>query len=64
MMHATAWLADRAQTGAVTSDGSDPAPRPERRRFTAAHQAEVVAEYDSHPQAAQERDAILGREGL
>jgi transposase-like protein len=64
MTMTTASLNGRAHTGGVTDDDIDPAARPKRRTFTAEYKAEIVAEYDSHPQGSPERGAILRREGL
>lgn len=45
-----------------TSSGSDPAPRPKRRTFTAEYKLRMVAEYDAAP--AGEKGAVLRRERL
>jgi len=60
----TASLNGRAHTGGVTDDDIDPAARPKRRTFSAEYKAEILAEYDSYPKGAEERGAILRREGL
>lgn len=54
----------RAHTGGVTDDDIDPAAKPTRRTFTAEYKAEILAEYDTWPKGADERGAILRREGL
>jgi transposase-like protein len=40
----------------------DPAPKPERRSFTAEYRASVVAEYEAAPHG--EKSAVLRREGI
>lgn len=45
-----------------TSPGSDPAPRPKRRTFTAEYKLRMVAEYDAAPSG--EKGAVLRRERL
>ena len=42
--------------------GSDPAPRPKRRTFSAEYKLRIVAEYDAAPK--NEKGAILRRERL
>ena len=64
MTMTTASLKGRAHTGGVTDDDIDPAARPKRRTFSAEYKAEILAEYDSYPKGAEERGAILRREGL
>jgi len=64
MTMTTASLNGRAHTGGVTDDDIDPAARPKRRTFSAEYKAEILAEYDSYPKGAEERGAILRREGL
>ncbi|MGW2564300.1 hypothetical protein ACWCXB_34885 [Streptomyces sp. NPDC001514] len=44
------------------SSGSDPAPRPKRRTFSAQYKLRIVAEYDAAPTG--EKGAILRRERL
>ncbi|MER5183239.1 hypothetical protein ABT009_33645 [Streptomyces sp. NPDC002896] len=44
------------------SSGSDPAPRPKRRTFSAEYKLRIVAEYDAAPTG--EKGAILRRERL
>ena len=44
------------------SSGSDPAPRPKRRTFSAEYKLRIVAEYDAAP--AGKKGAILRRERL
>mgnify|MGYP001826538074 FL=1 len=63
MTMTTASLSGRAHTGGVTDD-IDPAARPKRRTFSAEYKAEILAEYDAYPKGAEERGAILRREGL
>ena len=63
MTMTTASLSGRAHTGGVTDD-IDPAARPKRRTFSAEYKAEILAEYDAYPKGAEERGAIMRREGL
>jgi transposase-like protein len=51
-----------ASTPTARSSGSDPAPRPKRRTFSAEYKLRIVAEYDAAP--AGEKGAILRRERL
>ncbi|MDX2681009.1 hypothetical protein PV333_32620 [Streptomyces sp. NY05-11A] len=51
-----------ASTTNPSSSGSDPAPRPKRRTFSAEYKLRMVAEYDAAP--AGEKGAILRRERL
>lgn len=46
-----------ASTTTPSSSGSDPAPRPKRRTFSAAYKLCMVAEYDAAPAGA--KGAIL-----
>ncbi len=64
MTMTTASLNGRAHTGGVTDDDIDPAAKPKRRTFSAEYKAEILAEYDAYPKGAEERGAILRREGL
>ncbi len=64
MTMTTASLNERAHTGGVNEDDTDPAARPKRRTFSAGYKAEILAEYDSWPKGSEERGAILRREGL
>ncbi|MFJ9373417.1 hypothetical protein [Streptomyces sp. NPDC101455] len=45
-----------------TSSGSDPAPRPKRRTFTAEYKLRMVAEYDAAPPGG--KGAVLRRERM
>jgi transposase-like protein len=58
----TASLLARAHDGVV--DETDPAARPRRRTFSAEYKSQILAEYDSYPAGAEERGALLRREGL
>ncbi len=51
-----------ASTTTPSSFGSDPAPRPKRRTFSAEYKLRLVAEYDAAPPG--EKGAILRRERL
>ena len=62
MTMTTASLFARAHDGVV--DETDPAVRPRRRTFTAEYKSQILAEYDSYPAGAEERGALLRREGL
>ena len=61
----TLTLSDVDSTDRPDPAGSEPGPRaerPQRRSFTAAYKARILAEYDAAPRG--ERGAILRREGL
>lgn len=51
-----------ASTTTPTGSGSDPAPRPKRRAFSAEYKLRMVDEYDAAPSG--EKNAILRRERL
>ena len=58
-------LLDRAHDGAVIEpDQTDPAPKPQRRTFTAEYKNRIVDEYDALPKGGSERGALLRREAL
>jgi len=58
-------LVDRAHDGEVIEpDQGDPAPKPQRRTFTAAYKNRIVDEYDALPKGGSDRGALLRREGL
>ena len=58
-------LLDRAHDGSVSEpDQTDPAPKPQRRTFTAEYKSRIVDEYDALPKGGSERGALLRREGL
>ena len=58
-------LLDRAHHGVVSgTDQTDPAPRPQRRSFTAEYKSRIVDEYDALPKGGSERGALLRREAL
>ena len=58
-------LLDRAHDGDVIEpDQGDPAPKPQRRTFTAEYKNRIVDEYDSLPKGGSERGALLRREAL
>jgi transposase len=61
MTMTTAALLDRAHDGVVAED--DPAPKPTRRRFTAAYKLEILEEYERTTDAGA-KGALLRREGL
>jgi transposase len=56
----TALLDGRAQNGGVPE--SDPAARPQRRRFAAEYKQVILAEYEAAPDG--EKGLVLRREGL
>jgi transposase-like protein len=45
-------------------DDTDPDARPRRRSFTAEYKARILDQYDALPAGADERGALLRREGL
>jgi transposase-like protein len=62
MTMTAASLLARAHDGVV--DESDPAARPRRRTFTAEYKARILEEYDALAAGAEDRGALLRREGL
>ena len=61
MTMTTASLAARAHDGDVADD--DPAPKPTRRRFSAAYKLSILEEYEQLVDPG-EKGALLRREGL
>jgi hypothetical protein len=52
------------QDGRVTDEPADKPVRPERRSFTAAYKARILAAYDALPDGSPERGVLLRKEKL